>query len=285
MLDGARFESIHPGRGVWALTGEPRDLRFFLHADLLVLPPDAAVSHVTGLQLRGVELTCESRHWSTDAAVRRGLRSVVLHRRQAPLRPTAVGDLRVLPAHRCLVDSAILLSHRDIVRAADALIATGLMGVDEFAECAWSRHLHGVRRSRTNVGRMRERVRSFRETDLRLLLMAAGLPDFEVNLDIHDAHGTHLGCGDLVLPRWRIVLEYDGWYHERSASQRRKDILRREALEADGWLVVVVVSGDLERPANLIGRVWRALTSRGYDGAPPRFAPWELEELGRNPKA
>src|SRR5690606_19824415 len=109
---------------------------------------------------------------------------------------------------------------------------------------AWGRHVHGVRRSRTNAGLVRERVRSFRETDLRLVLTLAGLPEPEVNADIFDALGNHLGCGDLVLRRWRIVLEYDGWYHERSAAQRRKDIARREALEADGWLVIVVVSGD-----------------------------------------
>ncbi|MET1134030.1 MAG: hypothetical protein ABWX60_11465, partial [Aeromicrobium sp.] len=83
---------------------------------------------------------------------------------------------------------------------------------------------------------------------------------------------------------WRIVLEYDGWYHERSAAQRHRDLLRREGLEADGWLVLVLVSSDLERPANLIGRVWRALVSRGYTGPAPRFAPWELEELTRSPK-
>lgn len=285
MLEGPRYEPVHPGRGVWAVAGEPRDLRFLLHADRLVLPPDAAVSHVTGLQLHDVEFGGSRRHWSTNLPVRRKLKSVVLHRREAPLQPIIMDGIPVLAAHRCLVDSAIDLTHRDIVRAADALIAAGFMTAESFTHYVWTRHLHGVRRSRANAGRARDRVRSFRETDLRLLLTVAGLPEAEVNLDIHDEHGHLLACGDLVLRRWRIVLEYDGWYHDRTAAQRRKDIMRREALEAHGWLVIVIVSGDLDRPANLIGRVWRALASRGHTGPPPRFLPWELEELTRDPRA
>ncbi|MTB87687.1 hypothetical protein H9L21_04930 [Aeromicrobium senzhongii] len=284
MLEGRRFEAIHPGRGVWAVAEESRDLRFLLRADLLVLPRDAAVSHVTGLQLHGLDIDTSLRHWSTNTPHRRDLRSVTLHRRQAPLRPVDIDGVRVLSAHRCLVDAAIMLSHRDIVRYADALIAADQMTAEGFAHYAWTRHLPGVRRSRANLDLLRERVRSFRETDLRLLLAIAGLPEFEVNLDIFDPRGTHLGCGDLVLPRHRIVLEYDGWYHERSAAQRRKDIARREGLEAEGWLVIVVVSSDLDHPAGLIGRVWRALVSRGHSGPPPRFVPWALEELSRNPK-
>ncbi|GAA3531214.1 hypothetical protein AFL01nite_17670 [Aeromicrobium flavum] len=285
MLEGPRFEAVHRGRGIWAASGEPRDLAFLLHADRLVLPPDAVVSHVTGLRLHGVDIGGSRRHWSTNAPRRSKLASVVLHRRQAPLAATIVGGFPVLPPERCLVDAAIELSHRDIVRAADALIAAGAMTPESFARFALTRHLHGVRRSRANAGRTRERVASFRETDLRLLLAVAGLPEAEVNLDIFDAHGTHLACGDLVYVQRRIVLEYDGWYHDRTASQRRKDLIRRENLEADGWLVIVIVSGDLDHPAHLIGRVWRALASRGHTGPPPRFHPWELEELARHPKA
>lgn len=286
MLDGERFDCLHPGRGVWAVAGAARDLRFMLRADQLVLPVDAVVSHVTGLQLYGVNVgTSEVRHWSTNQPLRRRSPAIVLHRRQAMLHATSLDEIPVLTAPRCLVDAAISLSHRDIVRVADALIDAGTTTPETFAAFVWSRHLHGVRRSRANASRARERVKSFRETDLRLLLAVTGLPDAEVNSDIFDDHGVFLGCGDLVLHRWRIVIEYDGWYHERSAAQRRKDIVRREGLEAEGWLVVVIVSGDLDHPAGLIGRVWRALASRGYKGPPPRYLPWEIAELCRPPKA
>ncbi|WP_313404863.1 hypothetical protein [Aeromicrobium sp.] len=285
MLEGPGFDLLHRGHGVWAVAGVPRDLRFMLRADLLVMPGDAAVSHLTGLQLHGIDLDSTTRHWSTNTVLRRRLDGIGLHRRQAPLRAQRIDGIPVLAPDRCRVNAAIMLSHLEIVRIADALVAAALTTPEHFAAYAWGRHLHGVRRSRTNAGRVRERVRSFRETDLRLVLTLAGLPEPEINADIFDAFGNHLGCGDLVLQRWRIVLEYDGWYHERSASQRRKDILRREALEADGWLVIVVVSGDLDRPANLIGRVWRALVSRSYEGPAPRFAPWALAELARDPKA
>lgn len=267
------------------MADEPRDLTFMLRADRLILPAGAAVSHVTGLRLHGVEIGDSSpRHWSTNLPAKRRAKDIVLHRRQAPLRPVVVDGIPVLPAHRCLVDAAISLGHLDIVQAADALVAAGLMTPEGFAAYVWARHLHGVQRSRADSGFVRERVDSFRETALRLVLVLSGLPEPEVNVDIHDAIGTQLGRGDLVLRSWKIVMEYDGWYHDRTAAQRRKDIMRREALEADGWLVLVFVSGDLDHPANLIGRAWRALVSRGYAGSPPRFAPWQLADFSRSPK-
>lgn len=286
MLDGPRFVALHPGRGVWAATGHPQDLEFWLHADRLILPPDAVVSHVTGLRLHGVEIgPISPRHWSTNEPQRRRSQGLVLHRRQARLLPIDVGGTPVLPADRCLVDAAIDLSHRDIVRVGDALIAAGLIEAELFGAYVWGRHLHGVQRSRANLALLRDRVRSFRETDLRLMLGACGLPEPEVNAQIVVPHAPEPYMGDLVLRRWKVVIEYDGWYHERSAWQRRKDLRRREDLEADGWLVIVVVSGDLDRPANLIGRIWRALVSRGYDGRPPTLASGRLEELARDPRS
>ncbi|WP_369797251.1 DUF559 domain-containing protein [Aeromicrobium sp. Root236] len=61
-----------------------------------------------------------------------------------------------------------------------------------------------------------------------------------------------------------MLVEYDGWQHERDAWQRQRDHLRREALEAAGWLVIVVTSADMRAPKSVAARVARALTSRGY---------------------
>jgi very-short-patch-repair endonuclease len=61
-----------------------------------------------------------------------------------------------------------------------------------------------------------------------------------------------------------VLVEYDGWQHERDAWQRQKDHLRREALEAAGWLVIVVTTADMRAPKSVAARVARALMSRGY---------------------
>lgn len=284
MLRGPSYVSLHPGRGVWAVADEPRDLAFLLQGDQLILPPDAVVSHETGLRVHGIDIGSNTvRHWSTNGPAKRNSDHLVLHRRRAQLRAIEVNELPVLPAERCLVDAALHLSHRDIVRAGDALAAAGLISPERFENYVWRHRLHGVRRSRRNAPLVREKVDSFRETDLRLVMVHCRLPEPEVNGTVVDESGRFLARCDLVLRRWKIVVEYDGWHHERSAHQRRKDILRREALEAAGWIVIIVTAADLEAPASLVGRVWRALVSRGYGGRAPRFDRRSLLEIWRQP--
>jgi hypothetical protein len=135
---------------------------------------------------------------------------------------------------------------------------------------ATARHLHGVKRARRLLRHVRERVESPAETLVRLLLVWSYLPAPECNVDIVDAEGRFVARGDLVLHRWRVVVEYDGWYHERDGQQRQRDVLRRERLEALGWRVIVVTAEDLKRPESIPWRVHTALTQAGYRGGPPR---------------
>src|SRR5690606_24754193 len=153
-----------------------------------------------------------------------------------------------------------------------------------FTDFAWRHSLHGVRRSRKSGWLMREKTGSFTETQARLAMSICGLPEPEVNGPIHTRGRTEPWHGDLVLRPWRIVVEYDGWNHDRSAGQRRIDILRRESIEAEGWLVVVLTAADLRSVSTLVGRVWAALVARGYDGRPPTYPRAEIEELHRHPK-
>lgn len=288
-LHGPAYALLHRGHGVWCVADEPRTLRLLLDADRLILPPDAAVSHVTGLHLHLPDDFPAStslhppRHWSTNTSSQARSPDVTLHRRQARLHPVGVDHLPVLSPQRCLVDAAIGLSQAEIVRFGDALVRAGRLTPEGFAEFAWTRHLHGVRRSRMTAWRMRERVGSFKETDARLIMVVCGLPEPETNgvITVEDGRTWK---GDLVLRRWRIVVEYDGWYHERSAGQRRIDIMRRESLEADGWLVIILTVDDLRSPPTLVARVWRALVSRGYTARLPNYPAAELRELTRLPK-
>lgn len=288
-LRGSAFQLLHPGHGVWSTADTPQTLEFLLAADRLVLPPDAAVSHVTGLRLylpkdlRDLPLT--PRHWSTNSPAQRRTAKIVLHRRQSRLHPRHLEPIPLLGPDRCLVDAAISLSLAEIVQVGDALIRAGHTSPEVFNTFAWGRSLHGVRRSRQSGWRMREKAGSFTETQARLAMSICGLPDPEVNGPIHTSGRAQPWHGDLVLRPWRIVVEYDGWHHERSAGQRRVDIVRRESIEAEGWLVVVLTAEDLRSVPTLVGRVWRALVKRGYDGRPPVYSRADLEELHRHPKA
>ena len=80
-------------------------------------------------------------------------------------------------------------------------------------------------------------------------------------MDIHDDRGRWLARGDLVFARHKVLVEYDGWQHERDARQRQSDHLRREQLEAAGWRVIVVTAADMARPWTVIARIRQALNA------------------------
>ena len=173
---------------------------------------------------------------------------------------------------RTLVDIATKVTTIELITAAEHLVHRGLVTTDQIGEYAMTRHLDGVQRLRRVLGRIREGAESPRETMLRLMIVFAHLPEPRCNVDIHDAGGRFIARGDLVYERFRLVVEYDGWYHERSAAQRQRDLLRRETLEAAGWRVIVATSDDVRAPQALVHRVHRALLSRGYLGPAPVFS-------------
>jgi very-short-patch-repair endonuclease len=125
-------------------------------------------------------------------------------------------------------------------------------------------HLDGVQRARRVAPLLRGGSASPQESELRWRLVRAGLPEPELNVDITDEHGRWLARGDLVYRRWKVLVEYDGWQHERSARQRQWDHLRREQLEGAGWRVIVVTAADMASPDTIVIRVRQALRQRGY---------------------
>ncbi|MBF6842431.1 DUF559 domain-containing protein, partial [Acinetobacter baumannii] len=107
------------------------------------------------------------------------------------------------------------------------------------------------------------------ETLLRLMLVFARLPEPKLNVDIVDGWGRHVARVDLLLRRWKVVVEYDGRHHETDPAQWKRDRERREALEALGYRVIVVAASDLAAPASVPWRVHAALVQRGYAGPSP----------------
>lgn len=279
-LRGPSVRRIH--RGVYADPALPLTLPVLVAADLLHLPDDVALSHTTALAWYGLSLRPDSpRHYSTNTASQIDTGDVVLHRRLGPLHPALVRSVPVLGPDRTLVDCATLLSPREIVRAGDHLVRHGLTTPEHFADYAYDRHLNGVVRARLASLFVRERVDSVRETDMRLVIVQAGLPEPEVNATILADDGTFLARGDLVYRDWRVIVEYDGWHHERDARQRQKDLWRRERLEAAGWTVIVVTAADLEHRAALIARVWEAMRRGGYAGPAPVYIAKAADNLRR----
>ncbi|MGJ9411455.1 DUF559 domain-containing protein [Aeromicrobium sp. CF4.19] len=239
VLQGRHFVQVH--RGVYLPTGTVLTFEMLVEADLLRLPADAHLSHVTGLQWLGIDIgTRDPRHYSTNTTSQSTLRDVVLHRRQDRLQTVEARGRRTLDPERLLVDAAAMLPAAALVRVADELVRRGDLLPDAFTRFALTHHLDGVQAARRAAAHVRERVDSARETDVRLLLVSSGLPEPEVNVEIHDAAGQFLARGDLVYRRHRVLVEYDGRHHAEDPVQWHKDLRRRERLEAAGWTVVVV---------------------------------------------
>lgn len=270
MLDGPNYRRLF--RGVYVWIGLELSLTVWLVGALLILPLDSAVSHATALRLYGIEI---GRPWplqfSTNTAAVTEHRSVTLHRRLGRMTPRAIERIPVLGPDRTFVDAATQLGFVQLVQAAEMLLNLKHTTREALWDYAMTRHLDGVVRARRVLHYVREGVESPMETLVRLMIIFARLPEPEPNPDIFDLRGNFVARGDLVYFEWKVLVEYDGWQHERDPKQRQRDRERREALEALGWRVIVVTSEDLRNKREVVRRVHRAIEARGYEGASPVF--------------
>ena len=206
MLQGRRFRSVFPG--VHRTAESPVTFELLVHAALRVLPADAALSHTSNLRWRGYEDVPERPiHFSTTGRLHVERPGLVVHRRQGRLSPIEVRDVPILGADRTFVDVATQLSARQLLRAGDWLVRYG--HTDPPTLCVYVRdsHLDGVQRARRIAPLVRERVDSPRESDVRWILIDAGLPVPEPNTPIIDEHGVRLAKGDLTYVEFKVIVE------------------------------------------------------------------------------
>jgi hypothetical protein len=205
-------------------------------------------------------------HFSTNMAAHSPVSDIVLHRRQGELNTQTVHGFKTLGPMRTFVDAATQLSDRALLRVGDWMVAQKLVELGMLRAYVADSHLDGVQRARRVAALIRPGAASPRESDLRWELRRAGLPEPELNAEISDDRGQWLARGDLVYRDYKVVVEYDGWQHERDAAQRQWDHLRREQLEANGWRVIVITTRDMRSPAAVVARVRQALRQRGFRG-------------------
>jgi very-short-patch-repair endonuclease len=116
----------------------------------------------------------------------------------------------------------------------------------------------GAAKARTALALCVAGTDSIPETDLRLLLVRAGLPTPEVNLPVKVGRETlYL---DLAYKDKRAAAEYDGAYHVGDRGQMQRDAARRRALEDLGWRIITVTAADLVTdPAGVVASIRQAL--------------------------
>lgn len=235
-------------------------------AALRISQPGAWVSHHTACLLWGGWVPESSDlHVTAPTPDRRSVRrGVYTHRARPGSTPTKRYGVAVSRPLDVFLDLAALhLDLVDLVAAGDSLVkATSIEPEDLCRNTAeWSGR--GARFARQAAGHVRAGVDSAQESRLRMLLVLAGLPEPVVNRITRLANGDWRWRFDLSYPEFKILIEYDGEQH-LEGGQRKLDDARRKAIEASGWIVIVITKDDLYKdPAGVLVRVRRALRERG----------------------
>lgn len=147
----------------------------------------------------------------------------------------------------------------------DALArATGVTVEEAEALIDLHRGARGIKQLRQVLTLVDAGAESPQETRTRLLVVAAGLPRPQTQIEVFNDWGRVLARIDMGWPEIKVGIEYDGSQHWTDSRIRTNDIDRAAELQRRGW-ILVRVSADLlrYRPDVVISRVRDALRSRG----------------------
>jgi hypothetical protein len=259
-----------PFRGVRVLAPAALGHLPLCEAYALRMPPAHVFSHVTAAVLHGIPLPFHLErdvrlHVTVPAGVRGPqVKGVIGHQLRSDLMDVEMlGILPVTSPLQTWIDLGPMLGRGDLVAAADYLCAGKEPRYTPGHLIAAASQLKGRRGSRALRAAAvlaRPRVDSPKETETRLLLVDAGLPEpitnFEVAADLHV---------DLAWPRFKVCVEYEGEEHRINKKRFRSDITRRERLEDLKWRVIRVTEDDLrDGGQEFLQRVRRALIERGW---------------------
>lgn len=234
-------------RGVYATTGSDHST---VSAAARRLRPGQFFSHLTAARLHGLYLPrrlddLPDLHITAfrPAAAPRASGVVGHHTDSGSVRTVSIAGIPVASAVDTWCTLAAMLTVPELVIMGDGLVrrVQPLATMDELADAvARMAGRRGSRALRAAFERVRPGTDSRQETRLRLLIVGAGLPEPLVNSVIRDSSGRFLALGDLVYPRWKTLIEYDGAHHFASEQQGHHDVDRLDRLMADGWRVIRV---------------------------------------------
>lgn len=179
--------------------------------------------------------------------------------RRCELTPDDVTEVRGLPAtslHRTLRDHSVRLSPVETLCVIDAAVHLGLTDASAVVDYAdTSKGRPGAARLKS-LGAEAAPAESVMETRLRWILLQAGLPRPEVQLDLRDGDGRFVGRADLCYPHARLVIEYDGVNHR---DRLIEDNRRQNLLINAGFTLLRFTAPDLDRPESIVSQVRLAL--------------------------
>jgi very-short-patch-repair endonuclease len=157
-----------------------------------------------------------------------------------------------------------LLGATAVAHLDDLARATGISRRDVIGLVDRYPRARGNKRARLLIDMMDAGAESPKESWLRLVLIDAGLPAPTTQIQVAD--GSFVAFLDMGWETPKVAVEYDGDHHRLDRNQYVTDIRRAETLERLGWQVIRVIKED--RPRDIVERVVRALTRRGYSLSP-----------------
>ncbi|WP_344202944.1 hypothetical protein [Pseudolysinimonas kribbensis] len=281
----------HPHRGARSIGLDFERLRDRCRALETLLPPDAVFSHVTALGLLGAPVPASAElHVSVPVPRTPPRRPGVRGHSLTSVSARILDDLPVVAAEAAWRQSASLLDRRELVAAGDSLVTgrrvagvrrAGVTTIERLARTVdLDRGRPGNARARWALARVRSGVDSAAETEIRLLLAGAGLPEPLVDHPIVVAGGLVLHS-DIAYPEARIDIEYEGDGHRADRATWYGDIERRELIEDAGWRMVRVAAPALRDAAPLVGRIRNLLSIRAFGSQAQAQATRTHESRGR----
>ncbi|CCH77056.1 conserved hypothetical protein [Nostocoides japonicum T1-X7] len=178
-------------------------------------------------------------------------------------RTTVLRGIRLTDPVRTFLDLAEDLDLVELVVLGDSLVRQGLATPADLVGAAAEPGRHR-RKARRAAAYVRPGVASAQESRLRMLLVLAGLPEPEVDIQLRDEDGELLRQLDLGYREEMVAVEYDGRQHIKRVEEWERDIDRREELADWDWRIVTVVSNGIwQQPERTLGRVVAALRARG----------------------
>lgn len=269
-----RVELRTPHRGVRARGADPTDLRGRCREYAPRLRPGQFFSHETALALIGCPLPphpyLPAVHVSTHRpAYPPRLDGVVPHRLQTRENATETDPTGIALEHpgRAWRQCGTLWRLHDLVAAADFLISGPhpLLSIDELREeiALMGDTRRGILTRALDLARVGPR--SPRETELRLLLVRAGLPEPLLTWNLFDERGIFIAELDMAYPDWRVCPEYDGRVHAENARQFARDADRWAAIRRAGWEHVRILSHHMSGDGRAaVALVREALINAGW---------------------
>ncbi|PPG26332.1 hypothetical protein C5E10_17100 [Pseudoclavibacter sp. RFBG4] len=284
-LNSAEFTSPHRGVRMRGIATTPLEIA---QAFVPRLRERSALGGVTAARVWGLPVPCRLDGDSTvhvlvpagrNRPAGRGIRSRSIHEQFWDAR-----DLQGAPVASPALTWATAARHLEVselVVLGDALVATStnyerlvrpntppdgartappLASLEELAGIAnaWGNREGGAS-LRIAAARIRCGVESPMETWTRLVIVAAGLPEPEVGVEVWNGP-EFVGRVDLAYRAQRIAIEYEGDHHRTDKRQWRKDIGRVNRLQEIDWFAIRATAAQLwPTPTRFVDQVRAAL--------------------------